>query len=98
VIRHTSGAIAIGYTSFNTYYLKSLSEIQMGRTDSGIRTLQAALRLHPDSNVFRRLLAAQLFEAGAYPEANAYYESFAREDSGNVEAWLKFARIASFRQ
>jgi len=80
------------------FYLKALSEIRLGRTDSAIRTLQGALQLHPDNQVVRRLLAAQLFEAGAYPEANAYYESFAREDSGNVEAWLKLSRISSFRQ
>jgi len=80
------------------FYLKALSEIRAGRTDSALRTLQAALQLHPDSHVVKRLLAAQLFEAGAYPEANTYYESFAREDSGNAEAWLKLAEIASFRQ
>ncbi len=80
------------------FYLKALSEIRLGRADSAIRTLRAALQLHPDSHVVKRMLAAQLFEAGAYPEASAYYESFAREDSGNAEAWLKLAQIASFRQ
>ncbi|HER08744.1 MAG TPA: hypothetical protein ENO20_07515 [Bacteroides sp.] len=98
VVRESSKAIASGDSSFQYYYLRALSEIQLGRTDSAIRTLRVTRRLYPENGTVKRLLAGQLFEAGAYPEAGEYYESFAREDSGNVEAWLKLARIASIRQ
>lgn len=87
-----------GDTAFNTHYLKALSEIRLGRTDSAIQTLNHALRLFPGNWTFRRILAGQLFEAGAYPEAEEHYSVFARADSGDVEAWLKLARIASIKQ
>jgi tetratricopeptide (TPR) repeat protein len=98
VIREASDAMASGDTAFQNFYLKALSEIQLGRTDSAVSTLRMAIRSYPEQRIMRRLFAGQLFEAGAYPEAAAYYASFARADSGDVEAWLKLARIASTSQ
>lgn len=98
VIRQTSGAIAQGDTSFNTLNLKALSEIRLGRTDSAILTLQRMQEIFPENETVRRLLAGQLFEAGAFHRAEDYYQTFARADSGDLEAWLRLARIASHRQ
>jgi len=47
VIDHAAGLIASGDTSFNTFYLKALSEAQLGQPLEAIGTLQTALSTHP---------------------------------------------------
>lgn len=98
VIHQTSDALLSGDTSFNTYCLKALSEIQLGRTDSAIQTLQEALQLFPENDRIRKMLAGQLFEAGAYQEAEDHYSYFARAANRDVEALTKLARIATFKR
>lgn len=98
VISSTSEAIAAGDTAFNTYYLKALSEVQLGRIPDAISTLEKAQVLFPESLSVQRLLAAQYEAAGDYVKAWNTYTELVKSDSTDVASWLKLADIASFRQ
>jgi len=90
--------IQSGDTSFNTFYLKVLSEAQLGLTTETIESLELALAYHRNDRRFQRILAAQLFEAGYYLQAREIYLVLVQTDSTDVSSWMKLAEIASFRQ
>jgi tetratricopeptide (TPR) repeat protein len=98
VIHQASGLIEAGDTTFSTYYLKALSEIQTGQNIDAIMTLRAAGQIHPGDIRIQRMIAMQYYEAGDYPQAWNRYTSLVKEDSTDVSSWLKIADIASFRQ
>lgn len=98
VIAFTSEAIAAGDTAFNTYYLKALSEVQLGKTPGAISTLEKAQVLFPKNLSVQRMLAAQYEAAGDYVKAWNLYQILVHSDSSDVASWLKLAEIASFRQ
>jgi tetratricopeptide (TPR) repeat protein len=98
VIELSTGLINSGDTTVNTYFLKALSESQLGQTGKSIITLQQAALVHPGERRFKRMLAAQYFEAGNYTVARSYYVALVEKDSNDVSSWLKLADIASFRQ
>lgn len=98
VVDISAARIAGGDTAFQSYYLKALSEIQLGRTDSAIGTLQLASALFPGETRIRRLLAGQFYEAGDFVRARVAYGNLVISDSSDLSAWLKLAEIASFQQ
>ena len=98
VIKGSSAIIASGDTSFNTFYLKALSEAQMGQSLEAIGTLQQALDIHPGERRLSRMLARQYFDAGSYVKAREVYTRLVTWDSTDVASWLHLAEIASFRQ
>lgn len=98
VISFTSEAIAAGDTAFNTYYLKALAEVQLGKTPDAISTLENAQILFPENLSVERILAAQYESAGNYVKAWNMYLGLVETDSTDVASWLKLADIASFRQ
>ena len=98
VISFTSEAIAAGDTAFNTYYLKALAEVQLGKTPDAISTLENAQILFPENLSVERILAAQYESAGNYVKAWNLYLGLVETDSTDVASWLKLADIASFRQ
>ncbi len=98
VIAVSATLISSGDTTFNTYYLKALSEAQLGQVLEAIGTLQTALILNTHEPRLSRMLARQYFDAGAYVEAHHSYEALVHQDSSDVSSWLKLAEIASFRQ
>lgn len=98
VIAATSVTIAAGDTSFSSYYLKALSESQLGRTEDAIATLQKVQEIFPDDSRIIRMLASQFYEAGDYVKARNHYSELVRTDSTDVASWLKLAEISSFRQ
>ncbi len=98
VIELTAEAIASGDTTFNTFYLKALSEAQMGEPGKAIQTLQDAWKLYPEEGRISRMLAGQYFDAGDYVKAWNGYLMLVEKDSTDVASWLKLADIASFRQ
>ena len=98
VIDHAAGLIASGDTSFNTFYLKALSEAQLGQPLEAIGTLQTALSTHPGDKRINRILARQYFNAGDYVKARMGYENLVRDDSTDISSWLRLAEIASFSQ
>jgi len=98
VIEGSSALIATGDTAFNTFYLKALSEAQLGQPVEAIGTLQQGLNLHPGEQRFSRMLARQYFDAGDYTKARKHYDKLVQLDSIDVSSWLKLAEIASFRQ
>lgn len=98
VIEHTSKAISAGDTTFNVFYLKALSEAQLGAPEKAILTLQAALHLYPGDERVMRMLAGQYYDAGYYVKAWNAYLDLVQNDSTDVSSWLKLADIASFRQ
>jgi len=98
VIQSASRLIQTGDTSFNTYYLKALSEAQLGQSPEAIETLQLALTLHPVDQRLSRMLAAQYFDAGDYVKSRQGYVELVSRDSSDVSSWLKLAEMASFRQ
>ena len=98
VIRSSSALIASGDTAYNTYYLKALSEAQLGQTPEAIGTLQQALVLYPGEPRFSRMLARQYFDAGNFIQARQGYDHLVKKDSTDVSSWLKLAEMASFRQ
>ena len=57
VLEQTNDRIESGDTTFNTYYLKVLSEAQLGQTARAIETLQLALQSHPDDTRLLRMLS-----------------------------------------
>jgi tetratricopeptide (TPR) repeat protein len=98
VIEASSALIVSGDTTFNTFYLKALSEAQLGQALEAIGTLQNALVVHPGEPRLSRMLARQYFDAGNYVEAQIGYTRLVQSDSTDVASWLKLAEIASFRQ
>jgi len=98
LIDGSNALIASGDTAFNTYYLKALSEAQLGQTPKAILTLQQALLLHPGDHRLSRMLARQYFDAGDYAQARQSYDVLIQWDSTDVSSWLKLAEMASFRQ
>ena len=98
VIESAAGLIASGDTSSNTYYLKALSEAQLGLPIEAIGTLQTALSTHPGDKRISRMLARQYFNAGDYVKARKGYESLVQDDSTDISSWLTLAEIASFSQ
>jgi tetratricopeptide (TPR) repeat protein len=98
VIESATQLIQSGDTSFTPFYLKALSETQMGQSTEAISTLQLALQYHPGDLRLNRMLAAQYFEAGNYVQARRSYMDLIRQDSTDVSSWLNLAEIASFRQ
>jgi len=98
VIESAAGLIASGDTSFNTFYLKALSEAQLGLPIEAIGTLQTALSPHPGDKRINRMLARQYFNAGDYVKARKTYEILVQDDSTDISSWLKLAEIASFSQ
>jgi tetratricopeptide (TPR) repeat protein len=98
VIEDAAGLIASGDTSFNTFYLKALSEAQLGQPLEAIGTLQTVLTLHPGDKRISRILARQYFNAGDYVKARIGFENLVQYDSTDISSWLKLAEIASFSQ
>ena len=98
VIAQSATSISRGDTTFNTHYLKALSEAQLGRTSDAITTLVAAKKLHPENLGVQRMLASQYEAAGDYVNAWNHYLFLVETDSSDVASWLKLADIASFRQ
>ncbi|MCK5691396.1 MAG: hypothetical protein KAI08_01065, partial [Bacteroidales bacterium] len=98
VIDASGTLIASGDTAINTFYLKALSEAQLGQPVEAIGTLQQGLNLHPDEPRLSRMLARQHFDAGDYVQARQGYDSLVQWDSTDVSSLLKLAEIASFRQ
>jgi len=98
VQEQTGALIEAGDSAFNTYYLKVLSEAQLGQTAEAIQTLELGLESHPGDLRLIRILAGQQFDAGYYIEAKKNYNFLGERDSTDVSSWLKLADIASFRQ
>ena len=98
VIHSASQQIQSGDTSFTPFYLKALSEAQMGQSPDAIKTLQLALVHHPEDMRLSRMLAGQHFDAGDFVQARQRYQELVLQDSTDVSSWLKLAEMASFRQ
>jgi len=98
VIDASGTLIASGDTAINTFFLKALSEAQLGQPVEAIGTLQQGLNLHPVELRFSRMLARQYFDAGDYVKAREGYNELVQSDSTDVSSWLKLAEMASFRQ
>ena len=98
VINSSASLITSGDTALNTFYLKALSEAQLGQPTEAIATLQNALSVHPGELRLSRMLARQYFDAGNYVEAMITYTLLVQSDSTDVASWLKLAEMASFRQ
>ena len=98
VIDNSDELIKAGDTAFNTYYLKALSEIQMGQSSLAIGTLGAANQYHAGDPRIERMLARQYYEVGDYTRAWNSYLMLVEKDSNDVSSLLKMADIASFRQ
>ena len=98
VIDASGTLIASGDTAINTFYLKALSEAQLGQPVEAIGTLSQGLNLHPVEPRLSRMLARQYFDAGDYVQARKGYDMLVQWDSTDVSSWLKLAEIASFRQ
>ena len=98
VIQSASARIQSGDTSFMSFYLKALSEIQIGQSTEAIETLLHAAVVYPDDMRLERMLAQQYYESGDYTRAKPIYQALVRRDSSDLSSWLKLADIASFRQ
>jgi tetratricopeptide (TPR) repeat protein len=98
VIRNASEVISAGDSSLNPYYLKALSQIQLGNNDEAIATLEQALLLFPGEIRFRKLLALQYDDTGNYSKAESLYKAFISQDSSDLNSLIKLAEIESFRQ
>ncbi len=98
VIDSASLAIEAGDTAFNTFYLKAMSEVQLGRTEMAIQTLEKALITFPEQPRIKRMLAGQYFDAGDYVKARKLYDVMVQSDTSDVASLLKLAEIASFMQ
>jgi len=98
VIHHGSEAIAAGDTGFNTFYLKALSEVQIGQIQEAIHTLESAELFFPEDDRIISMMARQYYDIGAYIQARELYNQFVKNDSTDVASLLKLAEIASFTQ
>ena len=98
VIQSASQRIQSGDTSFTAFYLKALSEIQIGSSNEAIQTLLQAASFHPGDLRLERMLAHQYFESGDYTRAKPIYQALVQQDTSDISSWLKLADIASFRQ
>jgi tetratricopeptide (TPR) repeat protein len=98
VVESAAALITLGDTTLNIFYLKALSEAQLGLPQKAIETLQNALLLHPGEKRISRMLARQYFDAGDYVKARQGYRNLVQTDSTDISSWLRLAEIASFRQ
>ncbi len=98
VLENTAALIKSGDTTFHTFYLHVLSEVQLGLTTRAIESLQFALIRHPGDTRLIRMLAGQQFEAGDYVRSQEGFLELVKRDSLDLSSWLKLAEIASFRQ
>ncbi len=98
VIRLSATAIASGDTSYNNHFLKALSEVQIGRTNDAIQTLETAVSIFRDDARLNKMLAGQYYEAGNYLDARSLYTVLIQSDSSDVSSLFKLAEIASFTQ
>jgi len=98
VVNGSGTMIASGDTAFMTFYLKALSEGQLGQVQEAIHTIQLALQFHPDDQRLNRMLSGQYYEAGDYVQARKGYLELVKRDSTDISSWLKLAEMASFRQ
>jgi len=98
VIDASTTLIVSGDTAYYNFYLKALSEAQLGQPTKAIGTLQHALTHHPGELRLRRMLAREYFDAGNYVEAKISYTQLVQSDSTDVASWLKLAEMASFSQ
>ena len=60
VLENSSDLIEAGDTAFNTYYLKALTEIQMGQSAMAILTLGVANQYHAGDTRIERMLAQSI--------------------------------------
>ena len=98
VINICSDHMANGDSTFTDFYLKSLSQIQLGRNNDAIATMEKARQLFPGETILSRMLAEQYFEVGAYPKADALYGAMVASDSTDLSSMIKMAQIAQFGQ
>jgi len=98
VIRITAESIATGDSSYNNYYLQSLSLVQLGKINAAVTTLEEAVRIFPEEPSLLKLLASQYDEAGAYLKAQQLYEQMIQGDSTDLHARIKLAEISNTRQ
>jgi len=98
VIEISSELIGAGDTSFTSFHVKALAEIQLGQSDQAIQTLEAAKLFHQGDARIERMLAGQYYDVGDYTRAWNAYLSLIQRDSSDVSSLLKMADIASFRQ
>ncbi len=89
--------IQAGDTAFNTFYLKALSEAQLGQTAEAIETLELALISHPEMPGYSGCWPDNL-RCRRLCEGPEWLPSLVQTDSLDVSSWLKLAEIASFRQ
>ncbi|MCK5136665.1 MAG: hypothetical protein KAR19_12810 [Bacteroidales bacterium] len=90
VIGRTTEYIVSGDTAFNTFYLKALSEVQVGRTENAIQTLERAAGVYLEDDRITRILAGQYHEAGDYVKAWNRYSAL---DSKNLSSLLMLGEI-----
>lgn len=98
VVQTSSQMIQSGDTAFNTFYLKALSEAQLGLVPQAIETLKSALLFYPGDQRLSRILSGQYYDAGDYVQARIGFQELVERDSTDVSSWLKLAEMASFRQ
>ncbi len=98
VVQYSSEAIESGDTLFNTFYLKALSEVQLGRTENAIQSLEKARALFSEDIRINKMLAGQYYIAGNYVESRDIYSRLINSDSSDITSLLKLAEIASFTQ
>jgi tetratricopeptide (TPR) repeat protein len=98
VIDQATVAIDQGQRTQDLFYVKALSEIQLGRAPHAIRTLEEALDHYPNNHRITRLLANQYDDAGDFVKAKELYIKLVLKDSLEIASRLKLAEIAVFRQ
>lgn len=98
VIQEAAERLQSGDTSFTAFYLKALSEMQIGQSTEAIQTLLHANEIHPGDRRLERMLAQQYYETGDYTRAKPIYQALVWQDTTDISSWLKLADISSFRQ
>ena len=73
VVQQASRAIETGDTLFNTFYLKALSEAQLGRTEHAIQTLEMANAEFPEDI---RIMEASECPDDFHPRYSAVNKSY----------------------
>jgi predicted Zn-dependent protease len=98
VIDQASVEIESGKASGDEYYLKSLAELQLGRPEQSLRTLEMGVASMPGDRRLVRMKAEQHFDLDDYAGAWSQYEILVRSDSSDLASWLKLAEISMNRQ
>jgi tetratricopeptide (TPR) repeat protein len=98
VIETASVLISTGDSTSYPYFMKALSEIQLGKVHKAIATLKEARLRFPGEQRFLTMLAGQYFEAGAYQEAGILYESMVTSDPTDLVSLLRLSEIRAFGQ